>query len=63
MREEVRELFKEVIAIAMDSGKDVKLEWKDYNSLSKSLGGALIDSEYSDNGVVLSIYALSEAEE
>ena len=63
MREEVRELFKEVIAIAMDRGKDVRLEWKDFNSSCKSLRGALTDSKQSDNGVVLSIYQPSEVEE
>ena len=63
MREEIRDLFREVIAMAMDSGKDVRLEWKDYNSTSKTLGGALTDGEQSDNGVVLSIYQPSDEEE
>lgn len=63
MREEVRDLFREVIAMAMDSGKDIRLEWKDYSSSSKTFGGALTDGEQSDNGVVLSIYQPSETEE
>lgn len=63
MREEIRELFQTIVESAMDSGFDIKLEWKDYNSSSNSLRGALTDSKYSDNGVVLSIYQSSEKEE
>lgn len=63
MREEIRDLFREAIAMAMDSQKDVRLEWKDYSISSKTFGGTLTDGEQSDNGVVLSIYQPSEAEE
>ena len=63
MSEEVRELFKCIISMAMDNGKEIRLEWKDYNSTSKALGGSIIDSATCDNGIVLNIFQPSNTED
>lgn len=62
MSEEVRELFGAVVSMALDAGKEIRLEWKDYHSTNKSLGGSLTESMSADNGVVMNVYQPSENE-
>lgn len=62
MSEEVRELFGAVVSIALDAGKDIRLEWKDYHSTSNALGGSLTESMSVDNGVVMTVYQPLENE-
>ena len=53
----VAALFIDIAEKAMDRGREIRLERKGYNSGSKALNGFLTNTQSTDTGLVLHVYA------
>ena len=56
MNEQECYLFLAIAQAGIDAGKEISIEKKRWESKSTTLGGAILDSNTQDNGVILRVF-------